>query len=284
MTKFNAAFWKWFGDSKVVDSKGNPLVVYHGTQNEFQRFQPAWETLAALLDKMNITDKAPWTDVRNLENTGEFYFFAEDEETAISYANGGIVLSCFLRVNNPPKNVFDTNFDAIDYLKTHPKNDGAQYFDTDASGHPGGMAWVVRKPKQIKLFENDGTWDADDPDIRSNPEDFGESKDWGADEYFARLENAIRDSKSKIFADAGDYAIIRLRRKDGVQLIVHQTSQSGKNNWQVSWLEKDDTPSMHTLFKKRDDALASIAGAGNGPSIGLPFEWEVVETRNIRKS
>jgi len=28
---FNDAFWKWFGDSKVVDDQGNPLVCYHGT-------------------------------------------------------------------------------------------------------------------------------------------------------------------------------------------------------------------------------------------------------------
>ena len=25
------AFWRWFGDSKVVDRRGRPLVVYHGT-------------------------------------------------------------------------------------------------------------------------------------------------------------------------------------------------------------------------------------------------------------
>jgi hypothetical protein len=28
------AFWKWFGDSKVVDENGRPLVVYHGTSEE----------------------------------------------------------------------------------------------------------------------------------------------------------------------------------------------------------------------------------------------------------
>jgi hypothetical protein len=40
MTKFNDAFWKWFGDSKVVDADGNPLVVYHGTNAlEFSRFK-----------------------------------------------------------------------------------------------------------------------------------------------------------------------------------------------------------------------------------------------------
>lgn len=33
-----AAFKRWFGDSKVVDANGNPLVVYHGTPNEFSMF------------------------------------------------------------------------------------------------------------------------------------------------------------------------------------------------------------------------------------------------------
>ena len=26
-------FWNWFGDSKVVDENGKPLVVYHGTES-----------------------------------------------------------------------------------------------------------------------------------------------------------------------------------------------------------------------------------------------------------
>jgi len=25
-------FWKWFGNSKVVDNQGRPLVVYHGSR------------------------------------------------------------------------------------------------------------------------------------------------------------------------------------------------------------------------------------------------------------
>jgi hypothetical protein len=34
------AFREWFGDSKVVDDKANPLVVYHGTDKKFSRFNP----------------------------------------------------------------------------------------------------------------------------------------------------------------------------------------------------------------------------------------------------
>jgi hypothetical protein len=32
------SFKKWFGDSKVVDENGDPLVVYHGTASEFNSF------------------------------------------------------------------------------------------------------------------------------------------------------------------------------------------------------------------------------------------------------
>lgn len=34
-------FWRWFGDSKVVDALGRPLVIYHGTRaGEFDEFKP----------------------------------------------------------------------------------------------------------------------------------------------------------------------------------------------------------------------------------------------------
>ena len=33
-----SAFKRWFGDSKVVDADGKPLVVYHGTTSDFESF------------------------------------------------------------------------------------------------------------------------------------------------------------------------------------------------------------------------------------------------------
>jgi len=33
------SFKQWFGDSKVVDENGEPLVVYHGTNNTFSEFK-----------------------------------------------------------------------------------------------------------------------------------------------------------------------------------------------------------------------------------------------------
>lgn len=34
-------FWNWFGNSKVVDELGRPLVVYHGTRANFNEFKPS---------------------------------------------------------------------------------------------------------------------------------------------------------------------------------------------------------------------------------------------------
>lgn len=31
-------FWNWFGDSKMVDEKGRPIVFYHGTIKKFDTF------------------------------------------------------------------------------------------------------------------------------------------------------------------------------------------------------------------------------------------------------
>ena len=34
------AFKNWFGNSKIVDDKGAPIVMYHGTKHQFEKFDP----------------------------------------------------------------------------------------------------------------------------------------------------------------------------------------------------------------------------------------------------
>lgn len=36
-----ARFYEWFGDSIVTDNKGRPMVIYHGTDQEFSEFKPS---------------------------------------------------------------------------------------------------------------------------------------------------------------------------------------------------------------------------------------------------
>lgn len=72
--RFPAAFWKWFGDSKVVDKNGAPLVVYHGTASNVGSFRG---------------DRAYFTPSREYAND-----YADNPE-------GGNVLPVFLSIQNP---------------------------------------------------------------------------------------------------------------------------------------------------------------------------------------
>lgn len=72
------AFYDWFGDSKVVDENGRPLVVYHGTDAEFDTFEKGV--------------------IKHGANTGEGFYFTPDKQAASKY--GEKVIPVYLRVEN----------------------------------------------------------------------------------------------------------------------------------------------------------------------------------------
>ncbi len=144
MSKFNAAFWKWFGDSKVVDKKGRPLVVYHGTDQHFDIFE-----------KLKI----------NEISAASGFFFSGSRSDAKGY--GKIVIKAFLTIKEP------IYIDSFDYKKIDSavKSIGKRHDGIIVKNYANGYisAYVVFDPAQIKSVDNDRTWDADDHSIRSNP-------------------------------------------------------------------------------------------------------------------
>lgn len=76
------AFKAWFGDSKVVDENGEPLVVYHGTNSSFQEF---------LHSKIGSHGTA----------FGKGFYFTADYNTAKGYSNTGNVIEVYLNIRNP---------------------------------------------------------------------------------------------------------------------------------------------------------------------------------------
>lgn len=297
--KFNAAFWKWFGDSKVVDKNGEPLVVYHGTPYEFNEFRK--DASATQRPAFSFT-----TDKKMAKEFSESLYDPREDDPM-----PGVVISAYLRAENP----FDPRSDRdvkrlikelkrqrIDQYDEGRISSGVYYILEDLSDvikllgydayydreHSKSGLWNINvfDSRQIKSLENDGTWDADDPDIRSNPieiySDDEDLKDWGSDEWDARQEKRIAESKRRIMSAAGDYAIVEFSRKDGHKLYLHQTSNSGPNAWQVSFVAPDGFATMDTIFKTRERALASIAGADISPNIGQPGEWKVTAKRNVR--
>lgn len=73
-------FWNWFGDSKMVDGEGRPLVCYHGTDVDFDYF-----------DHYVTYDKVTWFAFdRN---------YITNQESGASGTN--IVLPLYVRITNP---------------------------------------------------------------------------------------------------------------------------------------------------------------------------------------
>ena len=77
----NDAFWRWFGDSKIVSPDGNPLVVYHGSNSH-----------AYIGGEIDIFHTLP------VSGRGAA-FFSSSKELAGEY--GVKVYSVYLRIENP---------------------------------------------------------------------------------------------------------------------------------------------------------------------------------------
>jgi hypothetical protein len=130
-------FWKWFGDSKVVDGEGSPLVVYHGTKEDFNEFIPS---------KRGI-------------------WLTPDEKRAEGYAiarnNGekGITMPLYAKIENISE--YETNddyvpYDQLGYDGWGSKKTNGEFFTI-----------VVKSPSQIKSATgNDGSFNPQSNDIR----------------------------------------------------------------------------------------------------------------------
>lgn len=188
------AFKRWFGDSKVVDANGKPLVVYHGSGTEFGVF-----------------------DVNRLgSNTGygdaEIGFhFADNRADADFYATmagekagtDGVVREFYLSLQNPlivgmdesDGNAGDRTQDFLD-----DKNLAKEY--AVDNGHDGiiylygtnvdsGYTAIAFRPEQIKsATDNNGNFDPEDPSILNfGTDDLGRIKASALDQIHKTLSH-----------------------------------------------------------------------------------------------
>lgn len=185
--KFNAVFWKWFGDSFVVDSRREPLVVYHGTDKKFNEFKNKGGSIATFLGDEKV------------KRSG-FFFTPKRAAAKLFAGKNGYVMKCYLSIQKPADfTITDLRIDnalekqGINLRWLNDTGDMWEKFDGDdgetfvaalqRAGYDGAIineymvemngnvkVYIAFNPAQIKSAENnDGTWDSDDPDIRSNP-------------------------------------------------------------------------------------------------------------------
>lgn len=186
-------FKKWFGDSKVVDENGKPLVVYHGSRNNFEVFEH--------IDGLD-------SDI-NAINTKEAFFFVDDDIAADKFAeiqreaqiirlqaekhvgsgynnlaekqrldeeikkqsyNDNIRYNVYLSIQNPVIVNFEGreyNTEEVDDLildALENGNDGVIIKNIDDVGGVHTQ-YAVFNPEQIKSVDNTGTFDAENPNI-----------------------------------------------------------------------------------------------------------------------
>ncbi|MBR3222638.1 MAG: zeta toxin family protein [Kiritimatiellae bacterium] len=147
-------FKNWFGGSKVVDANGEPLVVYHGTQEQFNAFDGG-------------------------------AFFTDDYYNADGYANGERVMECYLSIKDPlvidckgrkwdeldtPYGTTTRDVVASEEARKHDgvifKNIKDNWID-DADAQDPGTVYYVHNSNQVKsATENIGTFDPGNNDIR----------------------------------------------------------------------------------------------------------------------
>ena len=145
-------FIAWFGDfindpenaSKVVDSNGEPRIVYHGTTKIFNVF-----------------------DSRKGSPSNGFYFSSTKEFAKKFAGNFGIVKECFLKIIDPVRNGFDRA--GIGAEMSFDYKDGGIFIkrQTDKYAKKGTIEFIVGRPNQIKLADGSNIeFDPSNPDVR----------------------------------------------------------------------------------------------------------------------
>jgi len=137
-------FKAWFGDSKVVDEQGRPLVVYHGTTADFETFVTTGD--AGIF--------------------GEGAYFTSSPDVAANYAGrqpGARTIPAYVAVKRP----FLTDMNSpmtpaeADRIRASGEYDGVLAKDKN-----GYVQVIAFRPEQIKsAIGNNGQFDPNDPNI-----------------------------------------------------------------------------------------------------------------------
>ena len=157
-----AAFRRWFGDSKVVDENGAPLVVYHGTNADFDAFNPVAEGIDGIYFSSDPVVAQQYADWRSSDFGGD-----------------GRLYSAYLAIRNPlvveGMRDFDADAfqDAVDRAKD-AGHDGVivrnvrDGWNADA---PLADTYIAFRPSQIKSATgNNGNFDPESDSILESVE------------------------------------------------------------------------------------------------------------------
>ncbi|MGD9825118.1 LPD38 domain-containing protein, partial [Desulfobacter sp.] len=242
------AFRKWFGNSKVVDENGDPVVVYHGTNVNFNAFKPSEKT-----GTHGETDQIEGIYFTDNKDGANWYALVEDDDRFLKRA--------YVSIKNPYhatdikslKNGLgvETLGDVADKVKSLG-HDGLiieKGFYSNGGPHRKIIAF---DPTQIKSIYNAGTWDGSNPDIRYSissinpwPENFpnvvvhtaankvapNQKGQGGHPDHKAAKAGDVDAANRLVFDLVKPEKVLELKKQfpDAMVVPVHAEEEAGKN-------------------------------------------------------
>lgn len=223
------AFKKWFGESKVIDADGNPMVVYHGTRGDITNFAP---------------EKGAELSPFSMGNKG--LYFTKSISLAEAYARsrdgkrdteGGNIMPVYLRIERPMVIEKGADFDeamSSAYLSAE------RIAELKAQGYDGIMnhsakEFVAFDPEQIKSATgNGGEFDGSNPDIMASRADGTPDNPARRNLLLAAAAAAMPDGARAGDVKAGkaapiDPAVLSSRVTPDVERILRDAGTGGLN-------------------------------------------------------
>ena len=248
------AFKDWFGESRVVDENGNPLVVYHGTAGVFEEFDNSKALEGQDKNKKGLfwfTDSPEVASDMAGFQSGEVldrWTMRGFEKTQTGHSN---VMPVYLSMQNPfidktgryamwggqtkkgVQHLIEQGYDGIIFpnakvdlpdttlegpVTGYYRNRFGQVFGDDV---PYPSQYAVFSPAQIKSVFNRGTFDKDDDRIQ-----FSAEPRQRAPIFFSQLDQIIQ---TKMQNKAGASEVMGLIRNAGVK--QEEIEWSGIQEW-----------------------------------------------------
>lgn len=244
------AFWRWFGDSKVVDGDGRPLVVYHGTSTPrtYEEFRSG----------------------RSVQGAG--IFFAEDLGVAEEFAHD-------LRDNRAPR-IFPV------YLRaTDPADMQVLGLDTEEGAPAGSDArvWAATvpfgEPQDVTVGRHDWKAPASERDKAMPHTKFIGERVWSVTDP-TQIKSAIGNSGA---FDPGDRSILHAPGKRGA---VEFGPPGEQRPFDVQFYSRANRATwFHEMGHVFLEILGDLATADDAPAqirddYAAALKWMGVESRD----
>ena len=217
-------FKNWFGDSKVVDENGQPLVVYHGTSEFFSEFDSSLSNYGEVSKDFNFFTNKMNAYANSAKDYADYWGKRNNQS--------GWIHEVYLSIKNPlhikytntsessyftPVEYYDYNFEEIKEQYYSGNYDGIIIENTDKNSDDS-IIYAVPNSEQIKSVGNRGTFNAENPNIyfqsayHGTPHRFDEfsldaigtgegaqAHGWGL--YFAADKNVSEEYRRKLSGD-----------------------------------------------------------------------------------